>query len=246
MLSVITVMIALSSIGWLSVVLIIVYAVNKRLCGALADWTVRVCPRMVFSVLKAYSNFRVHLYLEHERELPAQYLVICNHQSLLDVPLYMLYLQNRARFIAKEELSHNVPIVSTILRAQEHCFLPRSGSPSRAMKALDLFIERVWSRAQIPVLFPEGTRSKDGSLGTFYAAGFRRMLDKRPMPVAVFALDGGYKVATLDGIFRRMTNGAYRLKILKVYPAPSSKREQIAILQEGKELIQKQLDEWRR
>jgi 1-acyl-sn-glycerol-3-phosphate acyltransferase len=245
MLSIITVMIALGSIGWLAVAFVIVYPINKRLCGAFADWAMRRFPRIVFAVLKAYTGFRVYLYVEKERELPGQYLVICNHQSLLDVPLYMLYLKDRARFIAKEELSRNVPLVSTMLRAQEHCFLPRSGSPSRAMKALDQFIERVWLRAQIPVLFPEGTRSKDGSLGAFYAAGFRRMLDKRPMPVAVFALDGGYKIATLDGVIRGMSNSAYRLKILKVYPAPSSKHEQMAILKESRELIQKQLDEWR-
>jgi 1-acyl-sn-glycerol-3-phosphate acyltransferase len=67
-----------------------------------------------------------------------------------------------------------------------------------------------------------------------------------PLPVAVCALDGGYRIATLDGIFRNLRNGYYRIKILKIYPAPQSKEEQMHILEEGKALIQAQLDEWRR
>jgi 1-acyl-sn-glycerol-3-phosphate acyltransferase len=246
MLSVMTVMLAIAALSWLALAFVVVYPISGKLCAALADWAVLACPRIIFAILRTYKQFRIRLYLENERELPERYLVICNHQSILDVPLYMLYLKNRARFIAKEELSRHVPIISTILRVQKHCLVPRSGSPLRAMRLIDDFIERVWERGQIPVLFPEGTRSKDGSLGVFNAAGFRRMLDKRPMPVAVFALDGSYKIATLDGVIRRLYNGLFRLKILKVYPAPSSKREQVAILREGRELIQKQLDEWRR
>jgi 1-acyl-sn-glycerol-3-phosphate acyltransferase len=245
MLSVFTFFIALTSISYFAVALIILYPINKRLCAALAGFAVRRCPRRLFAVLRTYKKFRVYLELENEHELPEQYLIICNHQSLLDVPLYMVYLKDRVRFVAKEELSRHVPIISEILRAQEHCFLPRAGSPSRAMRVLDLFIERVYKQNLLPVIFPEGTRSRDGSLGTFYAAGFRRMLDKRPMPVAVFALDGGYKISTLDGIIRGMYKGVYRLKILKVFPAPMNKQEQVAILQQGKELIQKQLDTWR-
>jgi 1-acyl-sn-glycerol-3-phosphate acyltransferase len=95
------------------------------------------------------------------------------------------------------------------------------------------------------VIFPEGTRSRDGSLGTFAAAGFRRIIGRQPMPVAVCAVEGGYKLATLEGIFRNLRNGIYRVKVLKVFPAPNSKQEQITILEEGKALIQAQLDTWR-
>jgi 1-acyl-sn-glycerol-3-phosphate acyltransferase len=245
MISVMTVMLAVAALSPVALAFAVVYPLSRKLCAALADWTVRTYPRLVFAILETYKRFRVRFYFENERELPDRYLVISNHQSLLDVPLYMLYFKNRARFVAKEELARNVPLISTILRVQEHCIVPRSGSPLRAMRVLDDFVERVWARAQIPVLFPEGTRSKDGSLGTFAAAGFRRILDRRPMPVAVFALDGGYKIATLDGVFRWLYNGSYRLKILKVYPAPSSKKEQMEILRESRELIGKQLDEWR-
>ena len=53
----------------------------------------------------------------------------------------------------------------------------------------------------IPVIFPEGSRSKDGNLKTFHAAGFRRFLNAAPMPVAVCAVDGGWKISSLTTEF---------------------------------------------
>ncbi|MDR1785369.1 MAG: 1-acyl-sn-glycerol-3-phosphate acyltransferase [Spirochaetaceae bacterium] len=245
MISVLATMCAVFAISYLALGFVILYPLNKRWCAALANFAVRRYPRIIFAILRAYANFRVLLSLELQKSLPPQYLVISNHQSLLDIPVFMLFLKDRARFVAKEELSRHVPIVAEILRAQEHCFLPRSGNMARAMRAIDSFAQRVWKEKLIPVIFPEGTRSKDGTLGTFYQAGFRRFLDKRPMPVVVCALDGGYRISTLDGIIRKLTGGVYRLKILKIFPPPLSKREQIALLQEGKELIEAQLKKWR-
>ena len=65
------------------------------------------------------------------------------------------------------------------------------------------------------------------------------------LPVVVCALDGGWNISTLEGIARNLKDGTYRVKILKIYPAPENKQEQVHILEEGKQLIQAQLDEWR-
>jgi 1-acyl-sn-glycerol-3-phosphate acyltransferase len=236
---------AIITISYLAYVLVFLYPLNKKWCASFADFAVRRYPRIIFAFLGLYQNFTIRTSLELKNALPEQFLIVSNHQSLLDIPLFMYVFKDRVRFVAKEELSRHVPIVAEILRSQEHCFLPRSGSVSRAMRALDSFASRVSERNQIPVLFPEGTRSKDGKLGTFYAAGFRRLLDKSPMPVVVCVVEGGYKISTLDGIIRHFTNSVYRLKILKIYSTPGSKQEQVAILKESKELIQAQLDEWR-
>ena len=114
------------------------------------------------------------------------------------------------------------------------------------MKELDKFGKRVVERKQIPVLFPEGTRSKDGSLGQFYAAGFRRLTGVAHLPVAVCALEGGWKINNLKNIFTNLSNGSYHVKVLKVYPAPETKEDQVKILEEAKVMIQEQLDIWRK
>lgn len=237
----------LVALVWVAALIIIAYPLSKKLTCRISDYIVKVCAPRVFAILSAYKHFRFIGYREHKAELPQQFLILSNHQSLLDIPLYMNFLRDRdLRFVAKDSLARHVPLVSEMLRVHEHAMIPRRGSPAKAMHILDSFAERVLARGQIPVIFPEGTRSRDGSLGTFYAAGFRRILDRAPMPVAVCALDGGYKISTLDGIIRHLKNGSYRVKILKIYPAPQTKQEQVHILEEGKELIQAQLDEWRR
>lgn len=235
------------ALGVPAILNIFAYPVSKKLSIKISDYIVHVCAPRLFAFLSLYQNFKFLGDKNLKRELPEQFLIMANHQSLLDIPAFMNFLRDRElRFVAKDELSRHIPLVSEMLRAHEHAMIPRKGSPSVAMKMLDSFADRVVNRGQIPVIFPEGTRSRDGNLGKFYAAGFRRILDRAPMPVAVCALDGGYKISTLGGIMRNLRNGAYRVKILKIYPAPDSKQAQIHILEEGRELIQEQLNQWRK
>lgn len=234
---------ALGFVGFLNIIL---YPVSKAACVRVSDYIVSVCAPRIFAMFALYKHFRFIGYPDRKNELPEQFLLVSNHQSLLDIPLYMKFLRGRAlRFVAKAELSRYVPVVSEMLRAHEHCMISRTGNAACAMSALDSFADRVSARRQIPVIFPEGTRSRDGRLGAFYAAGARRLLTRAPMPVAVCALEGGYRIASLRGIARNLRNGSYRVKILKIYPTPRNKEEQAHILEEGKALIQAQLDAWR-
>lgn len=243
--SIITICCLLLTVSIPAILNIFAYPISKKLSCMLSDYIVKIGAPTVFAILSVYKNFKFIGYKDLRDTLPEQFLIMSNHQSLLDIPVYMNFLRDRElRFVAKAELGRHVPLVSEMLRAHEHALVPRTGSPSVAMKTLDAFAQRVVERGQIPVIFPEGTRSHDGKLRSFYAAGFRRILDKAPMPVVVCALDGGYKISTLDGIIRNLHNGSYRVKILKIYPAPTSKRDQVRILEEGKELIQVQLDQW--
>ncbi len=233
-------------IGGLAVLHLAVYSVSRRAALRLNRWISTVFARRIFSVMATYLGFRFEGNRQSLSMLPERYLVIANHQSLLDIPLFMRYLDgSRLRFVAKEELARFVPLVSRILKTDRHCVIPRKGSPSRAMRIMDDFAVEVVKRGWIPVLFPEGTRSRDGSLGTFHAAGFRRFLDTSPMPVAVCAIEGGWKMGSLEGIARGTKGGSYRVEVLRVFPAPSGKAEQMRILEEGKALIQQKIVEWR-
>ena len=179
-------------------------------------------------------------------QLPEQYLLISNHQSILDIAAYMNYLDGkRLRFVAKKELADHVPLVSVMLKSDEHCLVQRTGSPSQAMQAMDSFAQRVVRNNWIPILFPEGTRSKNGEIGTFHSAGFRRLLSKAPMPVVVAAVDGGWNISSVTRLATNLRGGAYRVKALKIYPTPTTKEAQLKVLEESKKLIQEQLTIWR-
>lgn len=244
---IITLLCAFTMLGWRAAVIGICYSVCRKAC----DWVnseliVKPAPRLIFAVLKKYAGFKFDGDYTLVDKLPNQYLAISNHQSLLDIVVHMRYYNGpRLRFVAKQELGGHVPLVSPMLKSGKHCIIKRTGSPMQAMKTMDKFAEHIKKNNLIPVIFPEGSRSKTGKLGTFHAAGFRRLLNSAPMPVAVFALDGGWRISSLTRVAQNLSNGAYKIKLLNVYDAPKTKEEQLKILEEGKLLIQEQLNTWR-
>ncbi|MCI1208716.1 MAG: 1-acyl-sn-glycerol-3-phosphate acyltransferase [Treponema sp.] len=246
MINFITVSCFFVTLSWPALLNIIAYPISLKLSSKVSDYIVKVCAPRVFSIMKTYKHFDFRGDRASKKLLPPQFLLLSNHQSLLDIPAYMNFMRNvDLRFVAKDELSRHVPVVSEMLRAHQHCMIPRRGSASAAMKIIEEFGRRVLAKNEIPVLFPEGTRSKDGSLGKFYAAGFRRLSETVHLPVAVCALDGGYRINNLGKIMTRMKNGTYYIKVLKIFPAPDGKAAQMAVLNEAHDLIQQQLEEWR-
>ncbi len=225
---------------------IIFYPFSKKICVKISDYIVKRCAPGIFSILKVYKNFRCSYTREKDEKLPEQFLVICNHQSLFDIPIFMTFFPElNVRFVAKDTLARHIPLVSEMLRAHEHCMIPRTGGAGKAMKTIENFGKRVVERKQIPVLFPEGTRSKDGTLRTFYSAGFRKLIETTHLPVVVCAVDNGYKINDMKHLFENVSKINYKCKLLKVFPCPETKEEQVKLLEDAKDLIQVQLDQWR-
>lgn len=224
----------------------ITYPFRKSGDIPVTDWIVTRGVRHIFSLLRTYAGFRFIKDEGNFSKLPEQFIVLSNHQSLIDIPMYMDYFDGkRLRFFAKAELGSYVPVISLVLRRGKHCLLKRKGNPRNDMKSVDVFSWRVKQYGWNPVLFPEGTRSRDGSLGKFHRAGFRRTMDKAPLPVAVCAIDGSWEIATVSGILKNITNGGCRVRLLEVFPAPATKEEQITVLEKAHTLISDQLHAWR-
>ena len=114
------------------------------------------------------------------------------------------------------------------------------------MKIVEKFGKRVIERNQIPVLFPEGTRTRNGNVGKFYSAGFRKLNESTNLPIVACALDGGYQIRDLRHIMSNLKNGCYRVKVMKVFDPPKTKDEEVYVLEESRRLIQEQLNQWRK
>ena len=246
MYSFITLMCLFASVIPASILNIIAYPVSKKWSSRISDYIVKVLAPRVFAILECYRNFHFFGYEETKKQLPEQFTVIANHQSLMDIPAFMNFFPEKdIRFVAKDNLSRHIPLVSEMLRVHEHCMIPRKGSPFVAMKKIGDFGKRVIQRKQIPIIFPEGTRTRDGNVGKFYTAGFRKLNESAGLPVAVCALDGGYSIRDLGHVISNLKNGCYRVKVLKVFESPKNGEEEQALLEEAKVLIQKQLEQWR-
>lgn len=246
MYSFITLCCLLCSVSGPAIANIFAYPVSIKISRRISNYIVKVLAPRVFSVLSCYRKFHFFGYKDKLKELPKQFIVISNHQSLLDIPAFMNFFRDKEiRFVAKDVLARHIPLVSEMLRAQQHCMVPRKGSPMVAMKVIQDFGSRVLEKNQIPIIFPEGTRTRDGNVGKFYSAGFRKLCESTNLPVVACALDGGYQIRDLKNIMTNLKNGCYRVKIMKIFDCPKSKEDEQFILDESKRLIQEQLESWR-
>ena len=229
-----------------SIANIFAYPVSRKLSVRISNYIVRVLAPRLFAILRKYRKFNFWGYDDKKNELPEDFIIISNHQSLLDIPVFMKYFPDKeVRFIAKDALGRHVPLVSEMLRAQEHCLIPRKAKPMEAMRYISDFGKRVIERKQIPILFPEGSRTRDGNVGKFFSAGFRQLTESTGLPVVVCALDGGWKLRDLRKLMTNLTHGCYRVKILRVYEPPKTKEECNKILEESQLLMQQQIEYWR-
>lgn len=229
-----------------SIANIFAYPVSRKLSVRISNYIVRVLAPRLFAILRKYRKFNFWGYDDKKNELPEDFIIISNHQSLLDIPVFMKYFPDKeVRFIAKDALGRHVPLVSEMLRAQEHCLIPRKAKPMEAMRYISDFGKRVIERKQIPILFPEGSRTRDGNVGKFFSAGFRQLTESTGLPVVVCTLDGGWKLRDLRKLMTNLKHGCYRVKILRVYEPPKTKEECNKILEESKLLMQQQIEYWR-
>lgn len=229
-----------------SIANIFAYPVSRKLSVRISNYIVRVLAPRLFAILRKYRKFNFWGYDDKKNELPEDFIIISNHQSLLDIPVFMKYFPGKeVRFIAKDALGRHVPLVSEMLRAQEHCLIPRKAKPMEAMRYISDFGKKVIERKQIPILFPEGSRTRDGNVGKFFSAGFRQLTESTGLPVVVCALDGGWKLRDLRKLMTNLKHGCYRVKVLRVYEPPKTKEECNKILEESKLLMQQQIEYWR-
>ncbi|MCD6551009.1 1-acyl-sn-glycerol-3-phosphate acyltransferase [Thermotoga sp.] len=103
--------------------------------------------------------------VEGEENIPKDrnFIVVANHQSLMDIPLILGFVATGA-FIAKEEL-RKIPGVNWYIKYLNGVFLDRK-NPRKAVKALREAIEKLRNGVTF-IVFPEGTRSPNGEMLPF-------------------------------------------------------------------------------
>lgn len=97
------------------------------------------------------------------------YIFMCNHQSALDIYGLLFSLPLSFRWIAKRQL-FLIPLFGWALKRGGNISIDRE-NPREALKAMDEAARKIRDGMNI-IIFPEGTRSKDGSLLPFKKGGF--------------------------------------------------------------------------
>lgn len=112
-------------------------------------------------------------------------IIVANHQSLHDIyPLTWYMRKHSPKFISKIELGKGIPSVSYNLRHGGAALIDRK-NPRQSLPALMKFGEYIEKNNYAAVIFPEGTRSKDGTPKPFQTKGLEILFKKAPSALIV-------------------------------------------------------------
>ena len=116
----------------------------------------------------------------HNEDFHKPAIIICNHQSILDL---MTMLMHTPKLVClTKDWVWNSPFYGSIIRRAE--FYPVSEGMEALLPKLRSLIERGYSI----VVYPEGTRSGDGSISRFHQGAFylARQLDADILPIVSY------------------------------------------------------------
>lgn len=161
------------------------------------EWSM---ARLQRSLVTSFRAFGTDIEVERDPAVAEDtgYLVVSNHQSLLDIPLIGgILFSNLPKYVAKVELASGIPAISLNLRHGQHAVIDRS-DPVQAVAEIVGLGERSQARGTSAVIFPEGTRSRDGHLKRFKRRGTLMLLGAAPdLEVVPVALSGSWRFNTI-------------------------------------------------
>ncbi|AXT18491.1 1-acyl-sn-glycerol-3-phosphate acyltransferase [Flavobacteriaceae bacterium AU392] len=112
-------------------------------------------------------------------------IIVVNHQSLYDIPPIIWYMRkHHAKFISKKELGKGIPSVSYNLRHGGSVLIDRKNA-KEAVNAIQDFAKYIETNKRAAVIFPEGTRSRDGKSKKFQSKGLIALFENIPSAIVV-------------------------------------------------------------
>lgn len=166
-----------------------------------------VSPKLGFHAIRlvarsalTLTGIRVRVMGRERVDWSRPHVFMGNHQNLLDPFALVLAIPTFMVGIEKKE-NQRIPVYGAISRAWGNLPIDRS-NPGAARETIALAAERFKAGTSVAIL-PEGTRTKDGSIGPFKKGGFH------------LALGTGADIVpfTFNGAFERLKTGSWR-----VYP----------------------------
>lgn len=130
--------------------------------------------------------------LEGEENIPRNepVLFVSNHQSNFDIPIFIGYINKPKGFIAKKEIE-KLPIVREWMEYLKCVYIDRN-DVRQSLKAINQGAENLKAGFSM-VVFPEGTRSEDGTMADF-KPGSLKLAIKANVPIVPITINGAYKI----------------------------------------------------
>lgn len=158
----------------------------------------------------------VRVTVEGSDRLPAGPIVVMsNHASNFDILALQGFFPRSLSWIAKKEL-FSIPIFGHSMRYGGYIPLDR-GDGRKALKSMEEAADQIRGGKSV-IIFPEGTRTRDGSLLPFKRGGFL-LAAKAGVPVVPVTIKGSYQIN--PGGALRLYGGEITIKIHQSIAIPA-------------------------
>ncbi len=160
-----------------------------------------------------------------DRDTP--YVLMSNHISFLDAPLFVTVVDRPVRFVVKRFV-FRFPVLGLGMRFAGYVPLDKEGvgeGRKRIARAVDLIRTRGYSF----LVYPEGTRSREGKLLPFRRGGFFLALDSGA-PIVPVSITGTYELMPRGS--KRIRKGRVRIVIHEPVPVSGYSPETMPELME--------------
>jgi 1-acyl-sn-glycerol-3-phosphate acyltransferase len=128
------------------------------------------------------------------------YIFMANHLSFIDGPLLFWLIPHKVRVLLKKE-AFRYPVIGLGMRFAGFVPVDRRGLKS-GKKSIDRALESIREKGYSFLIFPEGTRSRDGRIQPFRRGAFFLAVGSQ-VPVIPVSISGSYEL---------MPKGSFRTK----------------------------------
>jgi 1-acyl-sn-glycerol-3-phosphate acyltransferase len=184
----------------------------RRRTSIVGAW-LRLNARATLALARWLADVRVTV----DGEIPAaSCIVVMNHQSLLDIPLGINLIDGPYPLIpTRDRYERGIPGISPLVRlAGFPCVSQRRMASRGELRALEGAADLVRRGDNSFLIFPEGHRTRDGSIGRFMRNGLRIALMGAPVPVHCVVVDGATGSRTIFDTLTGLAGMRVSLRVL--------------------------------
>lgn len=182
-----------------------------------------------FFLMRCLNILGTRFKFDNQFNLPTDrpLIIVSNHQSMYDIPPLIWYFRkHHPKFISKKELGKGIPSVSYNLHHGGSVLIDRK-KPVESIDAIERFAKRIHENNWSAVIFPEGTRSRDGKPKPFKTKGLHTLFEHMPQAlVAPVTINNSWKTLRY-GKFPMGIGAFIKFQVHKPIPVNSVEAEQL-------------------
>jgi len=165
------------------------------------------------------------------------YVYMANHQSNFDIPVLLGYLPVQFRWLAKAEL-FKIPVFGRAMRGAGYVKIDRFNQES-AFESINEAAQKMKNGVSV-MIFPEGTRSKNGRIRPFKKGGFVMAVDSG-VPIVPVIIRGTWPIMAKSSL--RINHGDVEMEIAKPIDTTGySKETKEELMNKGRTVIRQKFD----